>query len=168
MLNKLLIFCLLFSLAIVAQAIPTENPMFPFFKKGKKKQQTIEYQYLPDDILGTWWSPDKRGQLKFYKKDNKFFGKLVWSADDKPGQPKLDSENPTVSMRSNRIVGVDIFKNLTYNATEHTYENGTVYDARSGYTYSCSLWVEGKDILKVRGFMGFSLLGKTETFARVK
>ncbi len=166
MLHKIFVLLLLSTFALIAVATPTHKPIFPT-KKGKT-HQTLEFQYLPDDILGTWLSPDKRGHIKFYKKDNKFFGKLIWSADEKPGKPKLDTENPVVSMRSQHVVGMDAFRNLTYNAAEKTYENGEVYDARSGYTYSCTLWVESKDVLKVRGFMGFSLLGKTETFSRVK
>ena len=133
---------------------------------SSQKQREISFKYLPDDILGRWWSPDKDGQIEFYKSGGKYFGRLIWSIDDKVGNPKLDANNPVVSMRSRRVVGMEVFKNLEYK--DGKYDLGTVYDARSGYSYSCSLWLEGKDVLKVRGYLGFSMLGKTTSMTRVK
>lgn len=128
--------------------------------------RVISFAYLPDDILGKWWSPDKDGQVEFYKHGGKYYGRLIWSIDDKVGKPKLDDQNPVVSMRNRRIVGADVFKDLVYQ--EGKYDLGVAYDARSGYTYSCTIWLEGKDVMKCRGYLGFSLLGKTVTMTRIK
>ncbi|MBK7099335.1 MAG: DUF2147 domain-containing protein [Sphingobacteriales bacterium] len=43
--------------------------------------------------------------------------------------------------------------------------NGRIYDPESGKTYNCKMWLDDHQ-LKVRGFMGVSILGKTETFSR--
>lgn len=158
-----LFICLNF---IQSNATPRPNPNPSPNPSSKSVHQTVKFSFLPDDIIGTWWSPDKDGQVQFYKKNGKYFGKLVWSIHDKVGQPKLDTENPVVSMRSRRVVGVDVFTNLEY--TSNKWENGTAYDARSGYSYSASVYLESKDVMKLRGYLGFSLLGKTVTMNRVK
>ena len=144
----------------------------PFVKKAKKRKIFANHskeKQIPDDILGKWWSAAKDGQVLFSKKGGQYVGKLIWT--DNPyeanGQPKLDKNNPTVAMRNKNVIGMEVFKGLVYNADEKKWE-GTVYDPRSGYSYSCSLWLEGKDVLKVRGYLGFSLIGKTETMKRVK
>lgn len=154
-----LFICLNFT-QINATPRPNPNP------SPKPISQTVKFSFLPDDILGVWMSPEKDGQVQFYKKNGKYFGKVVWSIHDRVGQPKLDTENPVVSMRNRRVVGIDVFSNLEY--TNNKWENGTAYDARTGYTFSASLYLETKDIMKLRGYLGFSLLGKTVTMNRVK
>jgi uncharacterized protein (DUF2147 family) len=47
------------------------------------------------------------------------------------------------------------------------YDGGTIYDPKSGKTYSCKMTLKG-DKLDIRGFVGLSLLGRTETWTRVK
>ncbi|MDO8994976.1 MAG: DUF2147 domain-containing protein, partial [Daejeonella sp.] len=37
-----------------------------------------------------------------------------------------------------------------------------------GKTYSCKISADGKNKINVRGFVGFSLLGRTETWTRVE
>jgi uncharacterized protein (DUF2147 family) len=47
------------------------------------------------------------------------------------------------------------------------FTDGKIYDPTSGQTYSCKAWIEnGK--LNLRGFIGFSLLGKTASWRRLK
>jgi uncharacterized protein (DUF2147 family) len=43
-----------------------------------------------------------------------------------------------------------------------TYSDGTIVNPKNGKTYSCTISLENKDIMKVRGFVGVSLLGKTQ------
>lgn len=135
----------------------------------KVKSQTVRLAALPDEILGLWWSPTKDGQVEFYKKGNKYYGKVVWerSNKDENGKLKQDSHNPVANLRSRPWLGIETFKDFQYKGN-NMWQDGNVYDPRSGYTYSCSLWLEGKDVLKIRGFIGISLIGKTETMTRVK
>lgn len=161
MLKRLLtLTCCLFLLLNFTQSKADTRP-FPIFNTQK-----LCFRTLPDDILGVWWSPEKDGQIEFYKKNGKYFGKLIWSAEDRVGKPKLDSENPVESMRARRLVGADFFSNLEF--VDGKWDYGLAYDPRSGYSYSCYLWLESPGVLKVRGFLGFSVLGKTVTMHKVK
>ena len=42
---------------------------------------------------------------------------------------------------------------------------GTVYDPKNGKTYKCKITYQG-DKLDVRGFVGFSLLGRTAVWTK--
>ncbi|WP_454801780.1 DUF2147 domain-containing protein [Mucilaginibacter phyllosphaerae] len=121
-----------------------------------------------DAILGKWLNSTGEGQIHIYKKGTKFFGKLAWMKEpnEANGKPKLDSRNPDKSLQSRPKLGIELLKNFTFDGDD-SYEDGTIYDPKSGKTYSCKMTVKG-DVLKVRGFVGISLLGRTENFTRVK
>lgn len=118
-----------------------------------------------DQVLGTYWLPDKDGQLAVYKQAGRYFGRI--SAYDVAGQ--RDEKNPDEALQSRPIVGVNLFKDFAFNAKQARWLDGTIYDAKSGKTYKCRLWFEDGDlsVLWARGFIGFSLLGRTEKFERV-
>jgi len=47
------------------------------------------------------------------------------------------------------------------------WDDGTIMDPKNGKVYSCKLWIKDGD-LQVRGYMGFSLIGRSQTWIRVK
>lgn len=122
-----------------------------------------------DAILGKWINPSGEGQIQIYKKGNLFFGKLAWikEPDDKAtGKPKLDVNNPDKNLQSRPVLGLELLKNFKFDGDD-VYEDGTIYDPKSGKTYSCKMTLNGNK-LKIRGFVGISLLGRSEVWTRVK
>lgn len=131
--------------------------------------QIPAYAQHADDILGRWMNSTNEGTIQIYKKGNQFFGKLAWIKnpnDEKSGKPKVDILNPDKNLQSQPILGLEILKGFTYNG-DNTFEGGTVYDPKSGKTYSCKMTVDGNK-LKMRGYLGVSLLGRTEIWTRSK
>lgn len=120
-------------------------------------------------LLDKWYTSDKDAQIKFYKKGDKYYGKIVWLSepDNENGNPKKDVENPDPDKRSRAIMGLELFKDFEYEG-DNEWEDGTVYDVESGDTYDCLMWLEDKNTLKVKGYIGVSWLGRTETFTRVQ
>ena len=51
---------------------------------------------------------------------------------------------------------------------ERHKHNGTVVDPENGKEYKGKIWAVNKDTLRMRGFIGISLLGRTETWTRIK
>ncbi len=45
--------------------------------------------------------------------------------------------------------------------------DGTIYDPKNGKTYSCNLTMKGKDKIEVRGYIGVSLMGRSQMWSRV-
>jgi uncharacterized protein (DUF2147 family) len=118
-----------------------------------------------DRILGTYWLPEKDGKLEVYETGGRFFGRIT--AYDVVGQ--TDEKNPDKKLRDRPIIGVNLLTNFAYDIDSDRWMDGTIYDAKSGKTYKCRVWFEDgdKSVLWARGFIGFSLLGRTEKFERV-
>ena len=121
-----------------------------------------------DDVTGFWYTADKDGIIKIYRaKNGKYYGKLYWidEPNDKDGNPKLDVNNPDPSLRNKPILGSVFMKGFEYKG-DHLWVNGTVYDSRYGLTYSAKMWLVNKNQLDLRGFLLFSLIGKTTSWTR--
>ncbi len=57
-------------------------------------------------------------------------------------------------------MGLKLLENFKW--TGKKFDSGTIYDPDSGKTYKCKITFKGKDRIKVRGYIGISLLGETE------
>ncbi len=117
-------------------------------------------QSTPANILGVYWSPKKDAKLEIYQKGNQYFGKTIWTANT-----RKDENNPDKSLRQRSLLGIDLLTNFVFD--DGVYKDGKVYDPDNGKTYSCKLTKEGNN-LKVRGYIGLSVFGRTEIFERVK
>jgi len=127
-----------------------------------------------DDILGQWKNEDGRAQIEIYHCDGHYCGKLSWlgrplyPADDPQGmggQPRVDRENPNPELKTRRLLGLKIMEGFSY-AGGDTWEKGRIYDPDSGKTYSCKLTLATPRQLKIRGFVGVPLFGRTSTWTR--
>lgn len=118
-----------------------------------------------DSLLGKWWFPKKNGKMEVYREGDKYFGKVI--SYEKSEQ--LDENNPDPALRSRKFVGILMMQDFVYDADDEKWIDGTIYDADSGKTYSCNLWYKDGDpnSLNVRGYVGISILGRTEIFTRV-
>ena len=115
-----------------------------------------------DDIIGTWLNQEATGKIELYKENGKFFGKLVWlreSTDKITGLPRTDKENPDVKLKSTPLIGMVNMKNFTFDGTDE-WSGGTIYDPKNGKTYKCYIRFETPNKLKIRGYMGVSILGR--------
>lgn len=124
-----------------------------------------------DDVLGTWLSEEKDAKIEIFKTGKKYYGKLVWL--DEPfevdGTPKIDDENPDPDLRNRRLMGLQILNDFTFDKDDDEWENGTIYDPDSGNTYKAYIWFEDhKNTLNLRGYIGFSIIGRTSAWTRVK
>ena len=86
---------------------------------------------------------------------------------DEDGNEKLDKENPDPALRSRPIIGMDLIAGFS-RKSETKWVDGTIYDPRDGKTYQCIMTLQGDGTLKVRGFVGLSLFGKTVVWTRVE
>jgi uncharacterized protein (DUF2147 family) len=133
-----------------------------------------------DAVVGVWATdPDDDGgqaHIEIYRNGDRFDGKIVWleepvylpgDEDGEAGQPKIDTENPDPELRTRPILGMVLMEGFVYDGKE-TWHKGTIYDANDGKTYKCKMRLEDQQTLKVRGFIGFSMIGRTEEWTRVK
>jgi uncharacterized protein (DUF2147 family) len=123
-------------------------------------------QTKADDIIGTWLTGGKEpAKIQIYKSGNKYFGKIAWlKYPEENGLTRMDANNPDKSKRSQQILGLIILRDFRFN--ENEWEGGKIYDPESGKTYSCIISLKDKSTLKVRGYVGISLLGRAEIWTR--
>lgn len=126
-----------------------------------------------DSILGQWNTAEGRSRVEIYKCVDQYCGRIIWlkkplypedDAEGMAGKPKVDRENPDPALRNQPLLGMDILKGFHYDG--HKWRDGTIYDPREGKTYSCKITLGDKGQLKVRGFIGFSLFGRTTEWTR--
>lgn len=132
----------------------------------------IAQSYKTDDIVGVWLNEEKEGRIEIYKNGNQYFGKIIWLKepnDKETGKPKVDKKNPETKLRNIPILGLVVMKNFKFNG-ENEWEDGSIYDPKSGSTYNCYLQLENRNTLKVRGYIGKSWmgLGRTTHWTRIK
>jgi len=97
-----------------------------------------------------------------------FCGKIVWLKEPmENGTPRMDINNPDPNLRSRPLMDLVIIKGLVPSG-KNKYENGTFYDYHTGNTYSARAELTGPNTMKLRRYIGVSLMGHTETWTRAK
>jgi uncharacterized protein (DUF2147 family) len=118
-----------------------------------------------DEIAGTWLSGDGDGLVAIRLEDGVIRAKILGSPNERSDRAKTDVNNPDPALRGRRLIGLEIFKNFRYDGNGE-WSGGSIYDPNSGKTYRCKLRLVDPDTLKVRGFIGIALIGRTETWTR--
>ena len=119
-------------------------------------------------VIGKWKTiDDETGDTKsiveVFSKSGKIYAKVVEILD-------LANKNSvckkcSVEDKNKSILGLTIIKGLSKDGSE--YNSGEILDPKNGKLYKCALSLESKDKLKIRGYIGFSLLGRTQYWHRV-
>ena len=76
----------------------------------------------------------------------------------------MDKNNPDKSKRNTPLMGYLLLKNFIFD--DGIWKDGTIYDPENGKTYSCKITMKDKNTLDVRGFIGISLIGRTDVWKR--
>jgi len=124
-------------------------------------------QNKADDIIGIWLTGGKEpAKIHIYESGEKFYGKIVWLKNPtENGKQRIDGNNPDKQKRNNPIIGLVMLKDFKFDGNDE-WKGGDIYDPESGKTYSSYMYLKDSHTLKVRGYVGISLLGRTETWTR--
>ena len=121
-------------------------------------------------VLGYWLTEEGQSQIEIYKKgDNQYYGKIVWLDEpfEEDGSAKLDVENPDRALRSRPLLGLEILKGFSYDASKSEWSGGAIYDPENGRTYSAYMRLDGNNTLRMRGYvMGMRFLGRSTHWTR--
>lgn len=122
-----------------------------------------------DAICGKWETCENNLVILVYRESDFFRAKVVWFKD---GDPRLmntwtDKRNPDKSLRSRKIIGMSVLKDMIYNPDTNSWENGIIYDSKHGHEWSASAYIDQNGQLKVKGYWHFKFIGHTLTFKRV-
>jgi uncharacterized protein (DUF2147 family) len=124
-----------------------------------------------DQIIGTWMASDKNIVVQVYKDGDSFKASIVWfdDSDDKskPMDARLDYKNPDKSLRTRKVLGMQVLRNLEYNPNSNSWENGVIYDAKNGHEWTSYASIDKEGTLKVTGYWHFKFIGKSIKFNRL-
>jgi uncharacterized protein (DUF2147 family) len=124
-----------------------------------------------DDIIGNWKNGEATGIIQIYKtKAGHYAGKLVWlkePIDPETGKPKLDKRNPDKSKQLNPTLGLVNVWGFVFDEDDKEWIEGTIYDPKTGKEYSCKAEMKKNNVLEVRGYIGISVFGRTDTWTRM-
>ena len=119
-----------------------------------------------NSVAGVWLSADGEGWIKIELGTSGPVGSIAGSPDkSKPN--RKDDLNPDPALRDRPLLGLAIMQGFEA-AGEGKWKNGRIYDPNSGKTYKCKLTLVDENTLELRGYIGISLLGRTERWSRRK
>ncbi len=127
----------------------------------------------PGDVTGLWITDGGDSQLELYRCGNQICGKIVWlkvpryiDKNDGPvGSTKIDRRNPDPALRKRPILGLQVMKGFTPQGGNR-WGNGNSYNPETGKSYKSKLFLSSPKRLELRGFIGFSFIGRTLILTR--
>lgn len=122
-------------------------------------------------VTGKWKSfDDETGEAKSIVELKEVNGKLQGTVIEvlNPARKNATCDKCKGADKGKKIEGFTIIKNMKKDGA--AYEGGTIIDPQKGKEYSCIIKLNDKDKnkLDVRGYMGISLAGRTQTWTRVQ
>ena len=119
-------------------------------------------------IFGKWKTVDdetgmENGIVEIYEKAGKVYGRIIEILEKEKKYFKC--EMCEGEDKNKPILGLVIIKGLKKKGD--FYEGGKVTDPKNGKSYHCKMNLEGKDKLIVRGYIGISLFGRSQTWFRI-
>ena len=113
-------------------------------------------------VLGNWLTQAGDGVIEIsLAPDGSYQGRIVGGTDP----DRLDTTNPDPALRQEPLQGHVIMQGMRYLGDGH-WSTGTIRDPDNGHVYKCRLQLLSPERLQVRGFLGVSLLGRSQIWTR--
>jgi uncharacterized protein (DUF2147 family) len=121
--------------------------------------------------IGKWKTIDDgtkkpKSIVEIFEQDGVLYGKIekLFRGPEEDQNPKCDKCSG--DKKDQLIIGMQILNGLKKDS-DNKWSGGEILDPKNGKTYSCKAeLIEGGQKLKLRGFIGFSLLGRTQVWER--
>ena len=129
----------------------------------------IAFSQTNSDIVGEWYNAEKDAVITLFEEGETVSGKITWMKfpNDENGNPKTDPLNPDENLRSRSRLGMVMLNGFTYEK-DNTWDNGKLYDPKKGKNYSGMMTLNNVDTIDLRGYVGFSFIGRSSTWTRKK
>lgn len=120
-------------------------------------------------VFGKWKTIDEttgkaKAIIEIYEEDGIVNGKIIELIN--PKKPNPVCKECTGEDKDRPILGMQFIRGLEKDGDE--YNGGKLLDPINGKLYKCYITLEDKETLKVRGYIGISLFGRTQYWERVK
>lgn len=117
--------------------------------------------------IGVWETIDDntgkaKSYVEIYEDNGKLYGKIKKIID--PAKQDRVCEKCTGDQKDQPVLGMQILTDMKKSGK--TWSGGKILDPESGSLYTCKIWLDGENTLKVRGYIAF--LYRTQTWNRIK
>lgn len=121
-----------------------------------------------DAAHGFWLTQNGKAIVEMAPCGQSTCGKMVWVANprDDKGALKRDEQNADATKRTRPICGLQLVGGMKPKKSG-AWEDGWIYNPRNGETYGAEISAISTSELKVRGYLGISLLGSSQIWTRV-
>ena len=122
----------------------------------------------PSSPVGIWKTVDDktgkaRSLVRIYETDGKLFARIEQSLI--PGDEARTCTKCSDDRKDQPLIGLEFMRGMTL--IDGEYRGGDILDPDSGSIYRCKFRLaDGGSRLKVRGFLGVSLFGRSQTWER--
>ncbi|TPD70532.1 DUF2147 domain-containing protein [Flavobacterium microcysteis] len=131
--------------------------LFAGIQTGQAQSVTGKWKTFDDE------TGDAKSIVEIYEKNGKIYGKIIEILEK--GKEDKTCDKCKGSKKDKPVKGMVIIEGLSKDGD--TWEDGTILDPRNGNEYKCRINLENSDKLKVRGYLGISLLGRTQYWTRI-
>ncbi len=116
--------------------------------------------------LGVWRTIDDadgepKSNIEIYEQGGKLFGRVLRLLPE-----GRTCEECAAQFEGSDMRGVVVLRDMEPDGDE--WSGGNIIDPANGRTYRCKMELDGPNRLRVRGFLGISLLGRTQVWERVR
>ena len=122
--------------------------------------------------VGLWKTvDDETGKEKSFVRITETGGVLSGKVERivDPAKQEQTCQDCTDARKGQKVLGMTIVEGVKKNADGSVWDGGTILDPNNGKVYKVKMTPkDGGKALDVRGFIGFSLLGRTQTWVRVE
>jgi uncharacterized protein (DUF2147 family) len=131
------------------------------------------------DVYGVWLTQAKTAHVEIHKcpdaSRGPVCGRIVRllapkGADGKPVKPEeaVDHRNPDPGLRTRKVLQMVFLYDFKPTSALDSFEDGVIYSAEDGKTYRANLSLQADGTLRLRGYVGMPILGRTQVWTRVK
>jgi uncharacterized protein (DUF2147 family) len=119
-------------------------------------------------VAGVWLTEEGDGWVEIRRCGDDLCGTIIRLAEPKTedGRTKTDIHNPDPVLHDRPIVGLEVLRIDATPDKKGVFREGRIYDPNNGKTYKCKMWLEDPDTLRIRGFIGVSILGRNVIWTR--
>jgi uncharacterized protein (DUF2147 family) len=117
-------------------------------------------------VTGTWRTADGDAKIEMYACGDALCGRIAWMENpEENGRPRADVNNPSPALRERPILGLEILHGF-HEDSPGVWSGGKVYDPKTGNEYRGKIRLQEDGTLRLRGYVGAPLFGRSETWTR--
>ena len=127
----------------------------------------IAFSQTNSAIVGEWYNAEKDAVITLFEQNETVSGKITWmeSPNDDNGNPKTDPLNPNEELKSRSRMGMVMMTGFTF-IKDNIWDDGELYDPKKGKMYTGMMTLKDNNTIDLRGYIGFSFIGRSSTWTR--